>query len=171
MNAYQHFLTSTLSSGLTEVVALVRAFPLQSMNRELRPGAWPVRRHMHHLRHIEGRYLERMEEVLAGSGRVPAKVQHAEPPDDEPLDSMLAAFVATREKALSIFHGLSEGHWAQVFTHPTIWGDVTIEWWAERFVQHTAEHLGELWMLKQLSGLRPEAYQRLTASGILTLPK
>ena len=171
MNNYRAFLIDTLRSGLVQIVELVQAFPGDLTSSALRPAEWPVRQHVHHLRHIEGRYLERVEGVLAGSNHVPSKVEHLEAPANEPLESMLSGFVACRERALVVFNDLPDEHWLRVFTHPTIWGEVTIEWWAERFIQHTAEHLDELWMLKQLAGLQPEAYERLTASGVLTLPK
>jgi hypothetical protein len=161
MNGHQESLTRTLRAGLAEVVGVVQAFPAESVDRMLRPGEWPVRRHVHHLRQIEGRYLERLEGVLTQGAYVPSQVEHAPPPEAESVDEMLAGFIAARTRALAVFEALDDDQWEQVFTHPTVWGEVTVEWWAERFIQHTAEHLQGLWMLKQLLGLSPEAYERV----------
>ena len=161
MNDYQTFLLQCIRSGLQEIAGLLRTVPPESLDRELKRGEWSVRRHAHHLRQIEGRYLERLEGIVERGGGLPPPVQHLEPAADEPMEAMLAGYLDAGQQAAAIFERLSEHQWQAVFNHPTIWGDVTVEWWAERFIQHTAEHIDELWMLKQLAGLTPEAYDRV----------
>lgn len=159
MNDYQRFLVRMLRHGVEEASALLATFTGEEIDRELRSGAWTVRRQAHHLRQVEGRYVERLEAVLAGSGHVPAPVQHRPPDESESVDAMIAGFRERGLRAAEIFEGLRPDQWGIVFNHPTLWGDVTVEWWAARFIQHTAEHLGELWMFRQLAGLSPEAYE------------
>lgn len=163
MTAYQTFLIETLRGGLQETATLLRSFPPESVDREWKQGEWSVKRHAHHLRQIEGRYVQRLELTIEGSDRVPEPVQHLPPTGDESVESMVAGYVEARQRALAIFERLAEAQWKTVFNHPTIWGDVTIEWWAERFIQHTAEHLDDLWMFKQLAGITPDAYERVAA--------
>jgi uncharacterized damage-inducible protein DinB len=164
MNAYHAFLVRNLESGLEAVPALIRAFPVARLDEEIRAGEWSVRRHAHHLRHIERRYLERLEGVIEGTGRIPEPVHHQPPPEDEPIEAILEGFADARRRSIAVFRGLGDDRWSTVFNHPTLYGLITIEWWAERFVQHTAEHLDELWLLKQITGMQPEAYQRFAAS-------
>ena len=161
MTPYQTFLVRTIRSGLDEVAALAQSFSPDSVDREWRWGEWSLRQHAHHLRQVEGRYLERLQMVLQGGSDVPAPVQHLPPTDGEPLEAMIEGFLAAGESAASTFANLTSEQWMTTFIHPTIWGEVTVEWWAERFVQHTAEHLHGLWMLKQLTGLTPDVLARL----------
>jgi uncharacterized damage-inducible protein DinB len=164
VNEYQGFLVQTLRTGLNEIVTLAGAFPPSSLDHDWKRGEWSVRRHAHHLRQTEQRYVDRLEWSLEGSDRIPEPVQQLPPSAAESVESMLAGYADARRRALAIFEQLTEEQWKKVFNHPTIWGDVTLEWWAERFVQHTAEHLDELWMLKQLAGLTPEAHARVSAT-------
>lgn len=155
---YQAFLLRTLRGGLEEVSALVRAFPGSAADRDWIRDAWPVRQHINHLRQIEGRYLQRLELTLEGSDRIPPPVEQAPPAPDEPMESILDGYLDAGWRALAVFEGLTPEQWATRFVHPTIWGEVSVEWWAERFAQHTAEHIDELWMMKQLSGMTDAAY-------------
>ena len=161
MNEYQAFLVRSLRRGIEDADALIRVFPRDSLDREWTPGAWPVRRQAHHLRQIQGRYLDRLENTLAANGRVPAPVQHLQPDMEEAMESVLSGFVEAGNRAATMLEQLSESDWVRAFNHPTIWGDINVQWWAERFVQHTAEHLSELWMFQQLSGLTADAYERV----------
>ena len=156
MTPYQQFLVDSLRRGADEVEGLVRHFPAARVDEELVPGAWAARRHMSHLRDVEGRYVERLEGVLADGEYVPVAVRQIAPKDDEPIDEMLDAYLNARNRAIEVYEGLSGKQWAHAFNHPTIWGDVTVEWWAERFNQHTAEHIEGLWMLRQCTGLKRE---------------
>jgi DinB superfamily len=167
MTPYRQFLVDSLRRGAAEVEGLVLHFPAESADTELVPGEWAARTHISHLRDIERRYVERLEGVLADGEYVPVAVQHIGPRNDETVAEMLEGYREARERAIEIYEGLGAERWAHVFNHPTIWGDVTVEWWAERFIQHTAEHIEGLWMLRQYAALdgRPrERYRRLLAN-------
>ena len=74
-------------------------------------------------------------------------------------------YAAVRERELHVLRGLTPEQWEHRFDHPTIWGEVSMQWWPERLCQHTAEHLGSLWLLRQLTAVEPrrlaEAASRL----------
>lgn len=156
MTPYQQFLVDSLRRGAAEVEGLVRNFPAGLVDKELVLESWAARRQMSHLRDVEGRYVERLEGVLADGEYVPVAVRHIAPRDDEPIGEMLDAYLTARNRAIGVYEALGEARWGHVFNHPTIWGDVSVEWWAERFNQHTAEHIEGLWMLRQYTGLNSE---------------
>ena len=91
---------------------------------------------------------------------VPAPVQHVEPEDGEAAVDILDGFLDARRRAIEVYEGLAEAQWAQIFNHPTIWGDVSVEWWAERFIQHSTEHVEGLWMLRQYVPLDEQVRDR-----------
>ena len=74
---------------------------------------------------MEGRYLERLEGVLAEGEYMPAAQPQVEPADDsKTVSEILALFVALRGRALALFRSLSAAQWEQEFEHPTLWGDL-----------------------------------------------
>lgn len=163
MTPYQAFLVDSIRRGLDDVATIVRFFSPGDLDRELRPGQWTLRQHLVHMRITEERYLERLEGILTSGSYVPSPRPTDTPQSSESIEDILAGFLAAGRRSVEVFDGLSDAQWNLVFNHPTIWGDVTIEWWAERYNQHTAEHLDEFWMYRQLAGLTPEAYARVTA--------
>jgi hypothetical protein len=160
MNDFQQFVIETLESQLSQVSGLGRHFPSSALDQELSPGGWTARQHFDHARSIEVRYLQRLEGVLAKGDHVPPPPVAPDPTVRQPLEDLVSEFTGTRKRMLRVLRALSEEDWQRVFNHPTIWGDVTIEWWAERAIQHTADHLQSLWMLRQLSAVSEEARQR-----------
>jgi len=163
MTPYQAFLVAAIRRGLDDVAGIIQFFPPAAIERELRPGQWTIRQHLAHMRTVEQRYLERLEGVLATGAYVPAPAPTDAPGTDEPIKDILEGFLAAGRRSHDLFNGLSDAQWNVRFVHPTIWGEVSVEWWAERFNQHVAEHLDEFWMYRQLAGLSPEAYARVTA--------
>jgi hypothetical protein len=163
MNEYQSFLVDSMARGIEDVRDTVRFFPPDAVDRPLRPGEWTLREHLTHMRIVEERYLERLNGILASGDYVPSPAPQGTQVSGEPLDAVLDAYVAAGRALVDVYRGLADLQWGQVFNHPTIWGDVTIEWWAHQVIQHAYEHLDELWTLRKFAGLTPEALARVTA--------
>ena len=162
MNDRQRFALDVMRRQLEELRGLVARFPTEFVDWEPR-GAWSLRTHLHHMRHTEQRYLDRLEGVLASPDYVlpPAELPPTDPEED--TNDIVAGYALRRERAMAIFEDLKDDQWSTTFNHPTVWGDVTLTWWAERLVHHTADHLQTLWMRTQLATLTPEARRRLSA--------
>ena len=71
-------------------------------------------------------------------------------------------YAAARQREVAVLQALTPTQWEQEFDHPTLWGRVSVEWWAERILHHTSDHLQALWMLRQLTAINPERLQALT---------
>ena len=162
MNDRQRFTLDVMRRQLDELRGLVAWFPTEFVDWEPR-GAWSLRTHVHHMRHTEQRYLDRLDGLLAASDYVlpPAELPPTDP--EEAARDIVEGYAARRERSIALFEGLTAGQWSMTFNHPTVWGDVTLAWWAERYVHHTADHLQTLWMRMQLADLTAEARTRLTA--------
>ena len=166
MTDYQAFLIQALTRDLDDVVDFVRFFPKDAVDREIRPGEWTLRQHLQHMRITEERYLLRLEGILAtGAHVLPPPPQGAQQ-SDEPLDVTLEAYRAAGHRLIDLFQSLTDDQWRLVFNHPTIWGDISVEWWAHQVIQHTAEHVDEFWTLRKFAGLTPEALERVTRPAI-----
>jgi hypothetical protein len=153
MTPYQQFLLETLRAQERELAGLIEFFPAGHLDQPLRKGDWSTREHMNHVRMVERRYRDRLQGIVAGDETVPPPVRNRPPGEGEPIGDMVAGYRDARQSAIGLFEALAPPAWNRVFNHPTIWGDVTVEWWAERMVQHTAEHLETLWMMRQRWGV------------------
>lgn len=162
MAEYQQFLLETIRRGAEELPGLARFFPPDRLRWKPRPASWSAMQHLHHLRLVEQRYLERLEGVLAHGEYVPAPTPKpgAEPEASESSKAIVADYLRAREREIAVLERLAPADWRRRFEHPTGWGEVSVEWWAERIVQHTADHLQGLWMLRQMTGLTPDARER-----------
>ena len=157
MTAYREFLVEQIGRDTATVQAFVEYFPADRWEWSAGPKLWPAREHLNHVRNVELRYLERLEGVLAAGEYVPEARPREEPGDpSEPIAAIVEAFAATRALEVAALAGLSASQWAHTFDHPTLWGRVSVEWWAERIVEHTAQHIDGLWMVRQLSAVAPE---------------
>ena len=117
------------------------------------------------MRNVERRYLERLRGVLAEGEHVPAAKPEVEPADEsESIAAILDQFVLLRDRELGLFHGLSAAQWQHKFDHPTLWGVISVEFWAERVIAHCSEHVQALWLLRQLSAIEPERLERLASA-------
>lgn len=161
MTEYQDVLIETIGRGLSDVSQFARHFPRDRVEWDPLANGWSVKQNLHHMREVEERYLDRLEGVLReGREYTPPAVQPSDADPAESLESIVEGYGAAREKETAILKGLSGEEWRCVFVHATIWGEISVEWWAERMVEHTADHLHNLWMLRQLSGLQPESLGR-----------
>ena len=164
MTPYQHTLIETLSRGMLDLRGFVEHFPADRWDWQPSPTNWSVRRNLHHMRDTEQRYLERLEGVLREGEYVPSPVEQTEPDPAGSIDAILDHYAAARDKIIVTLRGLSAEEWATVFTHPTLWGAISVEWWAERVIEHSTDHLHNLWMIKQLAGVAPHVRERLTGA-------
>jgi len=142
VTAHRTFLLEQIEAGTQAVQGLVEHFPAGRWDWQPRPESWSARQNLNHLRNVEGRYLERLEGVLAEGEYVQAPRPAEEPASSgETVSEILEQFVALRGRELELFRGLTEAQWHQEFDHPTLWGVISVEFWAERLVTHGSEHV------------------------------
>jgi len=60
-----------------------------------------------------------------------------------PMTTLLAEYAGLRESELQLLRPLPPEGWARVGRHPTF-GRHTVQWWAERILEHSMIHLREL---------------------------
>ncbi len=162
MTDYREFLLEQIERDTLEMRGLVEHFPPNRWDWRPEPEAWSAREHLHHARNVERRYLERLEGVLAHGEYVPAPKTQQEPGEtsEEPA-TILEEYAALRGREVATLGRLTPDQWRHEFDHPTLWGRVSVEWWAERMVEHTTEHLQALWALRQLTAIAPERLKEL----------
>ena len=162
VTAYRTFLLEQIEAGTQAVQGLVRHLPADRGDCRPAPERWSARENLNHLRNVERRYLERLEGVLAEGEYVPPTKPDVEPADaSESLSAILEQFVALRGRELALFRRLSPAQWEHGFDHPTLWGVISVEFWAERIITHCSEHVQALWLSRQLSAIQPERLRRL----------
>ncbi len=162
MTDYREFLLYQIEIDTEEMRGLVHHFPPDRWDWRPGPGQWTAREHLNHARNVERRCLERLEGVLAHGEYVPPAKPQSEPVDrSESPTTLLEDYVSLRRREIAAFRPLTPSQWAHEFDHPTLWGRITVEWWAERVVEHTAEHLQGLWALRQLTAIDPERLRAL----------
>ncbi len=165
MTEYQDVLTETIARGVIDLRNVVRHFPRDRIDWQPSPDGWSAKQHLHHMRHTEERYLDRLEGILRkGLAYTPPPVQPSVADPAESVEAVVKGYVSIRRREVTVLKGLSEDAWSSTFVHPTIWGEISVEWWAERIVEHSVDHLHNLWMLRQLAGLKPETFKRLMSA-------
>jgi hypothetical protein len=60
-----------------------------------------------------------------------------------PMAALLADYAGLRESELQLLRALSPAGWARAGRHPAF-GLRTVQWWAERILEHSMIHLREL---------------------------
>ena len=71
---------------------------------------------------------------------MPAARPQVEPADNSAtVSAILEQFVELRGRELALFRGLSAAQWEHEFDHPTLWGVISVEFWAERVITHCSE--------------------------------
>lgn len=68
---------------------------------------------------------------------------------EEPLRQIIAEFARTRAEALATLKTLNPEDWSRTGFHPPS-GPRTVQWWAERMLNHARDHLEAI---RQASGL------------------
>jgi hypothetical protein len=91
-------------------------------------------------------------------------VDQTEPDPAESIDVILDPYAAARNRIIVTQGGLSPEEWATIFTHLTLWGTISVEWWAERVIEHSTDHPYNLWMIKQLASVTPHVRERFTGA-------
>jgi len=164
MADYREFLVHQIEVDTAEMRGLVQHFPPDRWNWRPGPQLWTAWEHLNHARNVERRYLEQLEGVLEHGEYAPSARPATEPEDqDETPLALVDDYSGLRHREIDIFQALSADQWRQEFNHPTLWGHVSVQWWAERVVAHTTEHLQGLWMLRQLTAIDPDRIHALTA--------
>ena len=121
MTAHRTFLLEQIEAGTQAVEGLVEHFAAERWDWQPKPESWSARENLNHLRNVEGRYLERLEGVLAEGEYVPTARPQVEPADDsETVTEILEQLAALRGRELALFRGLSAEQWKHEFDHPTL---------------------------------------------------
>jgi hypothetical protein len=125
------------------------------------PGAWTLRQHLQHVSEAEVRYVVGLEGLLRDGTATVVEVNAPEPPVGATLASLADAFCEARGRFIDRLAELGPDDWERRGTEPSFWGEVTVEWWAERAIQHAAEHISETWFIRKLAGVSTDTIARL----------
>ena len=125
------------------------------------PGAWTLRQHLQHMREAEGRYVVGLDGLLRDGTAAVVEVGTPEPAEGATLASLADAFCDVRGTFIDRLEELGPDDWERRGTEPSLWGEVTVEWWAERAIQHAAEHISETWLIRKLAGVSADTIARL----------
>lgn len=125
------------------------------------PGAWTLRQHLQHLSEAEKRYVVGLDGLLRDGVATVLEVGTPEPAEDATLASLAGAFCEARGVLIDRLAALEPEEWEREGIEPSFWGDVSVEWWAERAIQHAAEHISETWFIRKLAGVSADTIARL----------
>ena len=125
------------------------------------PGAWTLRQHLQHMSEAEVRYVVGLEGLLRDGVAPAVEVNAPEPAEGATLASLAEAFCEARGTLIDHLAKLEPEEWERRGTEPSFWGKVTVEWWAERAIQHAAEHISGTWFIRKLAGVSADTIARL----------
>jgi hypothetical protein len=147
LHEYRVLLLRLLEQQPAEFAALADALPEAEWHaRRLADGA-TLHQIAAHVRDTETlAFWPRIQRILAEeSPQLEAFPEHRWTTNttyhpEEPLRHIIAAFARTRAEALATLKTLNAEDWSRTGFHPPS-GPRTVQWWAERMLNHTRDHL------------------------------
>lgn len=146
---YRRRLLDKLEGIVPEIADAVAAIPESRWHKSIAPGQRSPHAVAAHLRDVERHaYLVRLRKVLDEESPVLEsfdpegwEAQHYDAA--EAMTAVLAEYARLREDELGLLRALPPHSWTRVGRH-SAFGVRTVQWWAERMLQHATEHLDEL---------------------------
>ena len=135
-----------LPSGLATSIA---AIPETEWHARRAPDGQTIHALMAHIRDLETlAYLPRLRRILAeDEPTLVAFPSHqwseADYDPAEPMETLLAEYARAREEEMELIRRLDSAGWSRAGFHPPT-GWRTAQWWVERALAHTVEHLEEI---------------------------
>lgn len=144
---YRRRLMERFSAIGTEYAKTVAALPAPAPHRSMDAPFRPVRKILAHTHDLEARlFWPSMQQILTSEEPfldLPYEQAHAPHPDRQPIDTLLAEFLALRAQELSRLLALEDEDWRRTGRHLT-WGMRSLQWWAELSLAHAEDHLEQL---------------------------
>ncbi len=117
--------------------------------RPLEPGGWSAHQVLVHLRDADAHaYLPRLLRILAEDTPFVEDFDdgswmagHYNP--EEPIAAILAECRELRSREIACLERMSMDGWSRMGRHPG-WGLRSIQWWVERSLAHSEEHLRQI---------------------------
>ena len=146
---YRDRLISRLESIVPDIADSIAAIPESRWHEPIMPGARSPHAIVTRLRDVErNAYITRLQRLLNEAAPQfesfdPEAWEAEQYNPDEPMTTLLADYAGLREAELQLLRPLTPAGWIRSGRHITF-GIRTVQWWAERILQHGEEHLREL---------------------------
>lgn len=149
LDDYRERLLARFDSVVSELADAIAAIPEAHWHIPQQAGLRSPHAILAHIRNTEAQvYLPRLTLLIREADPmldlINVKVweqDHYDP--DEPLINILEEYAQLREAELQLLRQLAPADWNRAGRH-LLYGVRTVQWWAERALAHTIEHMGEL---------------------------
>ncbi|MBI3240926.1 MAG: DinB family protein [Chloroflexi bacterium] len=141
---YRERLLNRLEAIATEIAGAVTEIPQSRWREPVKPDGRSPRAILSSLCDVERyAYSLRLQRILAED--TPTLDSFTPQPQNPALTmtDLLAEYKTLRQAELEILRRLPPAGWGRVGRHPTF-GLRTVQWWAERTLEHSKRHLQEL---------------------------
>jgi len=147
--AYRQRMLARFQAIVVDLEQAVDALAQKDWHSPLEPDGWSLHQVLVHLRDADAHaYLPRLLRILAVDTPFVEKfddegwmIEHYNP--DEPVSSILAEYRELRSSEIACLESITPADWSRKGRHPTL-GLRTIQWWVERSLAHSEEHLMQI---------------------------
>lgn len=149
-------LLQALANAPTRVAEVMEALPAEAYAWRPAPECWSLSQTIAHLAASDPPFQNRLRRMTQAENPWLAYFgpEVARPDVDAPAPELLARFRDSRAELLNFLAGLAPEDWERPGVHETM-GATTLAQQAQNIVNHDAEHLGQLYELRQTWEYQP----------------
>jgi uncharacterized damage-inducible protein DinB len=151
-------LLQALNNAPARAAEAMEALPATAYEWQLAPEAWSLSQTLAHLAASDPPFQNRLSQMMqAHNPWLPYfGPEVARPEVDASAQELLARFRDTRAALLAFLAGLAPQDWERPGVHETM-GPTTLAQQVQNIINHDAEHLGQLYELRQTWEYQPHA--------------